>query len=470
MNYEELGFRCGLEIHSQLEGKKLFCSCKTEIVDGKPDIIFRRKLRTTAGEAGEIDIAAAAEMAKGKYFVYHFYDKSNCLVDMDEEPPHPVNQEALKIAITVANLMHMKVVDEIQFMRKIVIDGSNVSGFQRTALVARDGYIETSKGKVSIQTLCLEEEAAKTVERTKEYDVYNISRLGIPLLEIATGSEIKDPEHAKETAEKIGLILRSVHGMKRGIGSIRQDVNISIKGGARTEIKGFQEFKLIPKVIEFEIQRQQELISKKQKVEPNVRKAEENGTTTYLRPLPGAARMYPETDIPLIVPEEVKVEKVELIEEKAARFEKIGIHKDLAKTLAKSDETEFVDFLIKEHKNINPAYIAELVLTAEAQIKKQFNVDVKIHRKTYNDLFAVLEKGLISKDSVLEILKENKPVAEIVDKYKLISDEDLEKELRRIIDQNKGMPFKALIGKAMEKLRGKADGKKIIEKLKKLSD
>ncbi len=469
MNYEELGFKCGLEIHQQLDGKKLFCSCATEIVDGKPYLTFTRKLRTTAGESGEIDVAAAAEMAKGKYFVYNFYDSSNCLVDMDEEPPHSVNQDALKVALTVASLLNMKIVDEIQFMRKIVIDGSNVSGFQRTALVARNGFVETSKGKISIPTLCLEEEAAKAVEKTKEYDIYNISRLGIPLLEIATSADIKDPEHAKETAEKIGLILRSVQGMKRGIGTIRQDVNVSIKSGARTEIKGFQEFKLIPKVIESEINRQLELIKKKEKVEASVRKAEENGATTYLRPLPGAARMYPETDVLTIIPEVGKIEKVELIEEKAARYEKLGIHKDLAKTIAKSDDAEFVDFLIKQHPNVKPAYIAEIVLTAESQIKKQFNVEVKIHHKTFNDLFAVLEKGMISKDAVLEILKEDKPIAEVAEKYKLMGDNELEKQLKQIVDENKGTPFNALIGKAMAKLKGKADGKRIMEKLKEFS-
>src|SRR3989344_4302824 len=238
MNYQKLGFKCCVECHQQLECKKLFCSCPAIIKDDKPDFIVRRKLRASAGEKGAVDIAAKYEQKIGKEFIYNIYKDCTCLVELDDEPPHEVNKDALKIALQISMLLNARINDKIQFMRKVVIDGSNTSAFQRTALIAMDSYIETSKGRVNIPTICLEEEAAKIVEKTDVQVVYNLSRLGIPLLEIATDASIKDPEHAKEVSEKIGMILRSVDGIKRGLGTIRQDVNVSIENGTRVELKG----------------------------------------------------------------------------------------------------------------------------------------------------------------------------------------------------------------------------------------
>ena len=135
INYKKLGFKAGLEIHQQLDTKKLFCNCDSVIKKERPDFTFTRKLRAAAGETGEIDIAAAHEQKKDKYFLYHAYDDVNCLIELDEEPPKPINEQALKISLQVCRLLNAKIVDEIQVMRKTVVDGSNVSGFQRTALV-----------------------------------------------------------------------------------------------------------------------------------------------------------------------------------------------------------------------------------------------------------------------------------------------------------------------------------------------
>ncbi len=147
MNYEKIGFKCGLEIHQQLEGKKLFCNCPTNIKKEKPDFIFTRRLRASAGESGKIDKAAEHEQNKSKIFEYQGYHDVCCLVELDEEPPHPVNKDALEAALMTAKLLNMKINDSIQFMRKTVIDGSNVSGFQRTALIGQNGYIELNGKK-----------------------------------------------------------------------------------------------------------------------------------------------------------------------------------------------------------------------------------------------------------------------------------------------------------------------------------
>src|SRR3989338_3056251 len=154
IDYKKLGFRCGLEVHQQLEGRKLFCACPTLNSAEESDCRAVRKLRAVVGEMGDIDVAAAHEMGKGKTFRYESHSSDTCLIEYDEEPPFPLNKEALETALNVALLLNAKPVDEIHIMRKTVIDGSNVSGFQRTALIAMDGWIETSEGKISIPTIC----------------------------------------------------------------------------------------------------------------------------------------------------------------------------------------------------------------------------------------------------------------------------------------------------------------------------
>lgn len=471
-NYEKLGFKCGIEIHQQLETHKLFCNCPSLVHDSHPNITFKRRLRPVVGETGEIDKAAAFEFAKKKEIRYEACSTSCCLVEMDEAPPNSVNEEALKIALQIAKLINARIEDEIQVMRKIVVDGSNVTGFQRTALTAQNGWVETSKGKVNISVLCLEEEAAQKVEETDSYIKFRLDRLGIPLVEIATDSSIKDPEHAREVAEKLGMILRSTNKVKRGIGSIRQDVNISIEGGARTEIKGFQELKAIPKVIEFEIKRQLELIKKKEKVEKTVRKAEQDFTTSFLRPLPGAARMYPETDVvPIKVSSElIEFDGVELIEDKINRLVKsYKLDKDIAKTLVKTKKDSLFVECSDKFKKLKPTFIADTLLSAVKQVKNEFAIDISPSNDDFKELFDNLEKGAIAKESVLGILSENKPVKDVLHKFKLISDETLERELRKIVKENNDLAFNTLIGRAMEKLRGKAEGRKIVEMLKKLA-
>jgi glutamyl-tRNA(Gln) amidotransferase subunit E len=181
---------------------------------------------------------------------------------MDDEPPKPLNKEALEIVIQVCKILNCNIVDEVHVMRKTVIDGSSVSAFQRTAMIGYAGYMETSFGKINIQTICLEEDAAPALKREGGVVEYRLDRLGIPLVEITTSAEIKLPEQAREVAEKLGMILRSTK-VQRGIGTIRQDVNVSIEEGARIEIKGFQELGKIEALISNEAARQVALLEVK---------------------------------------------------------------------------------------------------------------------------------------------------------------------------------------------------------------
>lgn len=264
MDYKRLGLRVGLEIHQQINsGKKLFCRCPIMKSEEFP-LEIHRKMRPVQSELGEEDPAALFEYLRNRTFVYKFNPESSCLIELDESPPLSMNEEALKTAVQLSKLLHCNLVDEIHVMRKTVIDGSAVTGFQRTSLIATDGYIETGFGQLAIQTINIEEDSAPAVSRGENIE-YRLDRLGIPLVEIATGSTISSPQEAKEAAEKIGLLLRGLD-VVRGIGSIRQDVNISIKEGSRVEIKGFQQLDLIPTLVENEVARQVSLIEIKEEL------------------------------------------------------------------------------------------------------------------------------------------------------------------------------------------------------------
>ena len=467
-DYKAQGFKCGLEIHQQLSGEKLFCGCPALIKKGTPDFVFERKLRASAGETGKVDLAALHEHGKKKSFEYQGYFDTCCLVEMDEEPPHPVNREALEAALVMAKLLNMKIVDGIQFMRKTVIDGSNVSGFQRTALIGYDGFVEVNGRKIRVDSLCLEEEAAQVVKRGKDKDSYNISRLGIPLLEIATAPDIMSPDECREVAGHIGMLLRSTGRVMRGIGSIRQDVNISIKGGARTEIKGFQDYKNIPKVVDYEIERQLKLIKDKKKVEESVRKAEPNHTTSYLRPMPGADRMYPETDVEVIIPGRVELDVPETLEEKKSKLvKKHGLSEDLARLALrfeeKNDYSFEKDFKKYSSKSLSPTTMADIVLIKAPGVAKKESKDFDV-LKVKDVLFSELSNGKIALSAVNDVLKEFAVKGKVdFKKYELLIDSETEKIVKKIISENKGAPRGLVMGKVMQELKGRADGKKVNE-------
>lgn len=472
LNYESLGFKCGIECHQQLEGRKLFCNCLTLNSGKEPDIIVERKLRAVAGETGDVDIAAEFEMTKNKRFAYESNSEDTCLVEYDEEPPHELNRQALETVLKVALLLNARIVDEVQVMRKIVIDGSNVSGFQRTSLIAMNGFIETSLGKVGIPTICLEEESAQKLEETSDFVKYKLDRQGIPLIEIATDASIKNPEHAKEVAGHIGMILRSVENVKRGLGTIRQDVNISIKGSERTEIKGFQDLKSIPKVIEFEVKRQIGLIKHNKKIQKEVRKAEDDFTTSFLRPMPGAARLYPETDcMPVKIDkayiEELRKKLPKLLAEKVEDFEnKHKISKSLAKELVNNQSFES---FVKKFNKIEPVTIANTIINLPKEIKTRFNLDTsKLTDEDFEEVLSYLNDSKIAKEAVIELLIK-KIRNEKIDlrHFETVSEKELEKEIKKIIEEKPGLNVAAYMGLIMVKHRGKADGRKVMELVKK---
>jgi glutamyl-tRNA(Gln) amidotransferase subunit E len=616
---EDIGLKAGLEIHQQLETRKLFCNCPSTLRSDEPSFKVERKLNPVVGESGKIDTAAAHEKIKDKTFVYEVYD-TNCLVELDEEPPHEMNQEALKIALQISMLLNCKIFPVTQIMRKTVVNGSNTSGFQRTALIAHDGFIETSEGKVGIETVAIEEDAAREVGKKLEESedneetpksnktVYRLDRLGIPLVEITTKPDLKSPEQIKEAALKIGEILRSCK-VKRGLGTIRQDVNISIKGSERVEIKGFQDPKMMIKTVETEATRQQKLIEineelKKRKakggnperliditdilkntqckfvkasldkssraiaakldgfnkllgitfsenkrfgsevsdyakihgvggmihsdenlnkynfsekeitdvkkilevkkedafiiivdeekkareaiktaigranlqIEKNsvkeVRKSNEDGTTTFLRPMPGEARMYPETDLKLLKIsreqiDDAKATLPKLISENKSYLQEFGLNDELVKTIMQQEKLEEFKYLLNTTKNAQLIAKCLTIFPKEIAVKNggnYENVQTKLNTQIIESILQAVEQNKISENDVKVVLSKiykGEKIEDALKKEKI----DLTEEIKSLIKENPGLSGNAYMGLIMAKFKGKVNGKEVMEKI-----
>jgi len=472
IDYEKIGFMCGLEIHQQLETDNLFCTCPSIVHDENPKIVANRRLKAVVGETGVIDKAAAHEQTKSKEMIYEGCEKSYCLVELDEEPPGSINSESVEAALIISKMLNCEIVDEVQVMRKTVVDGSNVSGFQRTALIGMNGYIETSLGKVRVSSVCIEEEAAKKVRgkdipksiNTEEQEVYRLDRLGVCLVEVATEPDVKNAEHAQECAEILGMILRSTGKVKRGIGTIRQDVNVSIKGGNRVEIKGFQDLKSIPKVVNYEIKRQQELIKKGEDVDMEVRKAEPDMTTSFMRPMPGAARMYPETDVlPFFISNEIinSIEIPGLISEKKQHLiEEYSLDEGLVKDILNKGYD--FDMFVSHYGNLEPKYIASVLVQVVKELKRKEKLDVdKLTINDFKDVLGYINEGSVPKNFVGDLLsKKIKNECINLNDYKSVDDTVLENGIKEIVESKPGMNMGAYMGLVMAKFQGKVDGKK----------
>lgn len=624
VDYKKIGLKVGLEIHQQLDSKeKLFCGCQTKLFKEEPEITFMRRLRPTQSELGQIDPAAFFEFKKGVQIIYEANKETSCLVEMDEEPPHELNQEALDTALIISLLLKAKPLDEIHVMRKTVIDGSNTTGFQRTCVVASNGKIETNEKIVPIQHIGLEEDACRKIDEKGKILRYRIDRLSIPLIEIATAPVIYTPTEAEEVALVIGRILRATNRVKRGLGTIRQDLNISINDGALMEIKGVQELDLVSLVISKEVERQLNLLEirerlvgqgiKKKDIQdkfvditkvfsntkckiirdtidkgcrvlavklpkfqgflkkeliPDVRLGTEmadrarfwghvgglfhtdelpayginteevdmlkqylnakpndavvfvsdfmenasdalravttrarevltgipqetraskpDGSTRYMRPRPGAARMYPETDVPPIQVTEDYIENLlrclpELPEKKKQRLMRDhGLNEKLAKQILDSEFIQVFEKVVGGPK-ISPTFVV-VTLTETLKALRRDGVEVdKISNEQFSDLFSLVGRGEVAKEAAPNIIiwLSEHPESKVADAVKtlnisMISQSALEKIIDDLIVENQKLlaehgrkAFGALMGLVMKKVRGKARAEFVSEIVKK---
>ena len=610
MDYEKLGLKAGIEIHQQLDtAEKLFCRCPTclrETAERTGE--FHRYLRATESELGEIDRAAREEMKLVRKFCYYTYD-TVCLVEHDEEPPAPMNREALEVCLTIAKMLGMTPVEQVHTMRKLVIDGSNTSGFQRTALVALSGALPDG---CRVETICLEEEAA---QRVKD-ETFSLDRLGIPLVEITTAPCMHTPEAVQEVAAHIGMVLRSTGRVKRGLGTIRQDINVSIADGARVEIKGVQELDLIAEVVRREVERQTNLLAirdellargarvdhtvidvtalfagtassilKKAKsilavrlcgfaglvgreiqpgrrlgsemsdyakkcgvggifhtdelpaygvtaeevtrlrefaraaeedcivivaaareragcaaeqvmiraemalsgVPEETRKMLEEGSTAYMRPLPGAARMYPETDVFEVTIDEALWESIEipeLLTDRAERFvQEFGLDEGLARQVAFSERLPLFEKAVTA--GVRPTLAARTLLATCRELARD-GIDVaRVSEEELLALLSAVEAGRAAKEAIPDLLTElartaggagtpeGRVDAAIERMGPAVSQADVEAIVRRIVAEReafareKGMgALGPLMGVVMQELRGSVDGKVVSETLR----
>jgi glutamyl-tRNA(Gln) amidotransferase subunit E len=603
MDFEKLGLMAGIEIHQQLNTReKLFCACPTLLrrFDERNGDFFRY-LRATESELGEIDEAAKEEMKHERQFRYYTYD-TTCLVENDEEPPGPLNPEALEICCTIARLFSMTPIQQVHTMRKLVIDGSNTSGFQRTALVAVDGVLPN--GGI-IETVCLEEEAAQRAEQ----NTFSLDRLGIPLVEITTSPCMRTPEEVHDIARYLGMALRSTGKVKRGLGTIRQDINISIREGARVEIKGVQELDLIAEVVRREAQRQQNLLSLRddlqgrgasvrcepvdvtavfsktasgimrkapcilavrlegfgglvaREIQPGrrlgsefsdyakkcgvggifhtdelpaygitaeevrslrdyleapdtdcivlvaadrnkascaarqvifraekalrgvpeeTRRMLEEGSSAYMRPLPGAARMYPETDVfPVLIAGDwyEGLPLPELLHAKAERFcREMNLDPALASQVAYSDQVFFFEHAVRS--GIPPLLAARTLLSTLKELARAGTDVSKIREEDIMAVLTAVTRGAAAKEAIPAIFEKialGTTVEEALSECApSLSREDLERIIQKIVTERssfikeRGMAaLGPLMGLVMAEVRGSADGKLVSEVLRK---
>ena len=618
---KNIGLKVGLEIHQQLDTKKkLFCDCiPTEEEEFTRK--FSRRLRAAKSELGKIDPAALFESTKSKTIMYYANPNSSCLVEEDEEPPHALDSNAKNIALLISSALESKIFSEIHVMRKTVIDGSNTTGFQRTMLVAQGGNIEVDGKKVGVQSICLEEDAGKLIKDEGNHRFFSLDRLGIPLIEIALDPVEGDPKFVKNIALTLGRLLRVTKRVMRGIGSIRQDVNISIDGGGIIEVKGVQQLEQLEKIIEFEAKRQYGLklisekinqigfteISKKEDVfditevmqkcnskiikksiekqekifgirikklkglfgfEPyseirlgreigqlvrffgiggvfhsdelpnygiedadikrvteklnmqnddafliiagekipvgfaidaiinritlakngppaETRAATQNGDTIFLRPRPGASRMYPETDIPT-----VKVTNEELIKVRSniprswkesiqELEEKYQINNQLAEQIFDSEYFEIFEKICSKKQN-SPNFVVSILCSTITNLERSGLDSSLLNDEQIMKTFELLEQEKINKESIQIIFEQimSKKANDVLQALENASITQLtENELDNILDkiiqnntnkieQEKMRAISGLMGIAMKEVRGKASGKIINQKLK----
>ncbi len=484
MSEEEI--KIGLEIHQQLDTNKLFCNCPSILRNEEPEFEISRRLHAVPGESGEVDVAVEYEVGKNLEFIYQGYD-TTCLVELDESPPELINQEALKSSLHIALLLNCEILSFTQIMRKTVVDGSNTSGFQRTVLIASNGWVDTEHGRVRIDNISLEEDAARIIGKENNKKFFRLDRLGIPLVEIGTAPDIKNAEQCKEVALYIGDILRSCK-VKRGIGTIRQDINISIKNHPRVEIKGFQDVKMFVPVINNEIKRQEENLNNlklkpkkliSQKLVGEVRNALDNGETGFLRPMPGAARMYPETDLPLLkitreLINEAKRTLPKLRQEIRKELSRTGLKEHEVKILLKQDKLEDFEFLLEIINE--PRFIFKILIEIPKEISAKENKPLsKIENiltiDVIESIINYVKNGKISKDNIKQTMEEivkGKSFEEAV-KIEKVDLNELETEIVKLVKEKPRLSINAYMGLVMERFKGKISGKEASEILKKLT-
>lgn len=261
-DFEAIGYKCGLEIHQQLSTeRKLFCRCPPIYRNDPAHYTIVRHMRPTLSEMGTYDGTALMEFKTRKNVTYQFFRDTTCSYETDDTPPFELDPKALEISMVIARAMGCALVDEVHVSRKQYLDGSIPTGFQRTAIISLGGKVPWKKGReLLIRQISLEEDACREMSDIGHEIVFRTDRLSTPLVEVVTEPVARNPTEAGEIAEVLGWVMRSTGLVRRGPGATRQDVNVSVEGGVRVEIKGVPYLELIPPITAGEAVRQHNLL------------------------------------------------------------------------------------------------------------------------------------------------------------------------------------------------------------------
>ena len=268
VDFKALGFKCGLEIHQQLvSDRKLFCRCPPVYRNDPAHYKILRHMRPTLSEMGTYDGTALMEFKTKKDITYEFFRDTTCSYEIDDTPPFEMDEKALEVSMGSARAMNCQLVDEVHVSRKQYLDGSIPTGFQRTAIISLGGWVPWGEErKIEIRQISLEEDACREMKDEGHEVVFRTDRLSIPLVEVVTEPNAKTPAEAGEMAEILGWVMRSTDLVRRGPGATRQDVNVSVEGGRRIEIKGVPFLDLIPPITAGEAVRQHNLLKIKEEL------------------------------------------------------------------------------------------------------------------------------------------------------------------------------------------------------------
>lgn len=445
----------------------------------------------------------------------------NCDANYDEKDPNtsvcPVcsgqpgalpklNEKVLDFAIKAALALGCEVNEESHFDRKNYFYPDSPKNYQITQYFkpyAENGKLEivTNSGKksvVGIERIQIEEDTAKSIHTGSE-TLLNYNRASVPLIEIISKPEIKTAEEAYAYLNtlKDRLKYTKVSDVSMELGSLRCDANVSVrkkgdtKLGTRTETKNLNSFKAVVKAIEYETNRQIEVIETGGRVIQETRLwDEENGITKPMRNKEEAMdyRYFPEPDLPAVIITKDRLEKVnaempEFADEKMRRFvNEYKLNEKEAMTLAAEQElAEYYEAIVKETND--PRLSANWLLTEVLKVLKEKNINIEeffVSAVNLGKLIKLIKSNVISSKiakDVFEILLTEEKDPEVIVKengwIQISDDSEIEKIVEQVLEANKqsiedykagkSNALKYLVGQGMKLSKGKANPQMITD-------
>ncbi len=417
-----------------------------------------------------------------------------------------VNKQAVINALRMCHALNMEIDDTIIFERKNYYYSDLPKGYQITQEfrpLGKNGYLTIENKTIGIERLHMEEDTCKQLHYS-DFTLLDYNRAGIPLLEIVSKPEIRNGVEAARFVEKIRSIATylGVSDGKMERGSIRCDVNISLKEkvsstlGTKVEIKNLNSISNIEKALNYEIDRQSNLLEKGGVIKQETRRYDETKKQTVSMRVKQDKVDYKFFTDPNIAP--IKLSKTfideainsspELAESKVNRYKALGLSDYISNLLVANKETSnYFDEGIK--LGVNPKLLANWVIGDIQSILNKLDIEItqfNISPSKMVELINLIECGKISNAQAKEffdvMLKNDVSASELLKKNgELVSDENTIKDIvnevlvnneKSIVDYKNGKDkaLGYLVGQVLKKTNGKANpvvvNKLIIEELK----